>query len=61
MTHTFVILEISKEAFNEISSKLREAQYDHSFIEDDLIDMHGIAIKREKKKILIVTKYYCFW
>ena len=49
MTHSFATLEVSKETFDEISSKLREAKYDHSFIEDDLIDMHGIAIKEEKK------------
>lgn len=48
-THTYAVLEVSKEAFNEIKKKLREAGYDHAFI-DDVIDMHGIALSEETKK-----------
>lgn len=44
-THTFAVLEVSAAAYDEIASKLREAGYDHVFI-DEHIDMHGIALKR---------------
>jgi hypothetical protein len=48
MTHTFSILEVSKTTYEEIEKKLKDAGYDHAFIEDDrkiVIDMHGIALK----------------
>jgi hypothetical protein len=46
-THTFATLEVSQAVFDEIAAKLREAGYDHSFV-DGLIDMHGIALERTK-------------
>jgi hypothetical protein len=47
-THTFVELEVSREAYLEIYTLLAEAGYHHTFI-DGAIDMHGIALtgKRE--------------
>ena len=50
MTRTYVILEISPEAFLEIALRLREAGYDHVFEEDGkIIDMHGIALRKEEQ------------
>lgn len=49
-THTFVILDLSPSAFQEISNKLRAAGYDHTFMQEDgreVIDMHGIAVAAE--------------
>ena len=46
MTHTYAILPISPEAFDEIALALRAAGYDHAFTEDGL-DMHGIALAAE--------------
>jgi hypothetical protein len=46
-THTFVVLDISPEAYNEIAAKLHAADYGHCFIEQDgrtVIDMAGIAV-----------------
>lgn len=43
-THTCAILEISPAAYAEIESKLREAGYDHAFVED-FIDMSQIGLK----------------
>jgi hypothetical protein len=46
-THTYVILEISDAAFQEIKEKLEKAGYQHAFHEDEgrtVIDMHGIAV-----------------
>ncbi len=43
MTHTYAILPISREAFDEIATALRVAGYEHAFTEDGL-DMHGIAL-----------------
>lgn len=43
-THTYVVLDIDPEAFADISKKLRDAGYDHCFMPDGEIDMHGIAI-----------------
>lgn len=61
MTYTFVELEISSAAYDEIAAKLRAAGYDHVFhaarteIEGaqaeraPMIDMHGIALTREQQ------------
>lgn len=44
-THTYAQLEISRAAYDEIATKLREAGYDHCFIgEDGMIAMQGIAV-----------------
>jgi hypothetical protein len=47
ITHTYAILELSKDAFDEIRSKLITAGYEDQFNEQDgpsVIDMHGIAV-----------------
>lgn len=48
VTHTYAVLDISKEAYQEIRRLLEEAGYSHAFHKDDerpeVIDMHGIAI-----------------
>jgi hypothetical protein len=52
-THTFVELDLSPEAFEEIRRKLADAGYYHSF-KDGLgseplrLDMQGIALKSEE-------------
>ena len=43
-THTFAELAVSKRTFDEISRKLKAARYDHSFIDEETIDMQGIGI-----------------
>lgn len=48
MTYTYAILDVSEMTFEEIARKLREARYNHCF-DGDVIDMSGIAIKREEK------------
>lgn len=58
-THTYVVLEISKQAFDEISARLLAAGYSHAFHskshgadrfdKDTVIDMHGIALKVEER------------
>lgn len=51
-THTFAELGVSAAAYDEIAGKLREAGYDHAFIEATVgsgglvIDMHGIGLVR---------------
>lgn len=50
-THTYAILELSPESYNEIKEKLMEAEYNHVFHENEsgtVIDMHGIAVACEK-------------
>lgn len=52
-THTFVVIELSDQAFKEIFTKLKEAGYEHTFIEQDgktVIDMHGIAVGQREIK-----------
>lgn len=55
MTHTYVILEISQSAYDEVAKKLREAKYDHAFHKTagdrDVIDMHGIAVSGDGRAI----------
>lgn len=47
MTYTFVVLEVSSVAYQEIKDKLVRAGYDDQISEDGLIDMHGIAVKEK--------------
>ena len=50
-THTYVTLELSPGAFQEIKQKLQDAGYENShFIYNNgklTIDMYGIAVKQE--------------
>ena len=50
MTYTYAILKVSKETYDEIRQKLSEAKYDHAFDEEGIIDMHGIALEKDKNK-----------
>lgn len=42
-THTFVTLDVSQAAYDEIAGKLRAADYGHAFV-GSAIDMHGIGL-----------------
>lgn len=42
MTHTFATLGVSKAAFDEITQKLREAGYNHGFV-DGFIDIWNVS------------------
>lgn len=44
-TYTYVELEVSAAAYDEIAGKLRAADYDHAF-NDGTIDMHGIGLTK---------------
>lgn len=46
MTHTFAELEVSAAAYDEIRKLLEEAGYQHAFMEDGVIDMHGIGLTK---------------
>jgi hypothetical protein len=53
-THTLAELELSPAAYDEIAEKLRDAGYHHAFItdrfvDDTMIDMHGIGITRQSR------------
>jgi len=51
MTHTFVTLKISEEAFDEIRDLLHAAGYAHAIhVSRRLIDMHGLALERGEPK-----------
>jgi hypothetical protein len=54
MSHTYAILEVSKETFEEIHKSLKTAGYEHCFHEDRehglVIDMHGVALAQKGKK-----------
>lgn len=50
-THTFVELEVSAEAYDEIRAKLDAAGYDHALVpfeEGVTLDMHGIGLTRKR-------------
>lgn len=54
-THTYVMMDISAAAFEEIKRKLLAAGYDHaiipSFREDkEALDMHGIGLQIEEQR-----------
>ena len=50
-TYTFVTMEVSREAYSEIESKLKEAGYDHALHKLEpgkvVLNMHGIALAKE--------------
>lgn len=46
MTHTYAILEVSHATYDEIAERLRAASSDTHSFHGDVIDMHGIALKR---------------
>lgn len=48
-THTYAVLDISQEAYDEIRAKLEEAGYQHAFMPDGEIDMHGIAVSADPR------------
>lgn len=47
MSHTYTILELSKQAVDEIRKGFKEAGYQHAF-HDDVIDMHGVAVRENR-------------
>ena len=52
-SRTFVVLEVSPEAHDEIKRKLEEAGYNHALVgggDDILIDMHGIMLRRRAEE-----------
>jgi hypothetical protein len=53
-TYTYVTLEISPAAYDEIAGKLKASAYDHCFGEDGAIDMHGLAITRGPSQMIPV-------
>ena len=46
-THTYVELDISPAAYDEIRMKLEAADYGHCFMDDGTIDMHGLGLVRQ--------------
>lgn len=50
-THTYAILGLSNDAYDEIRRKLKDSGYSQNFHFQDgreLIEMHGLAIEREQ-------------
>ena len=48
-THTFSVLNVPPEVYNDIRARLKGAGYEHAFLpdgdgQDEVIDMHGIAL-----------------
>jgi hypothetical protein len=58
ITHTYVLLDLSEAAYLEIKNKLIANDYEHCIQDKDeneeRIDMHGIAIVKEKP---IIAKF----
>ena len=55
MSHTYVLLGISRAAYEEIYALLDQAGYQQAFHERDgyiVIDMHGIAVRAKKEKVV---------
>ena len=49
-TRTLATLELSAATYNEIHTKLKAAGYDQAFLENGMIDMHGIGITKVARK-----------
>lgn len=48
-THTHVELEVTGALYDEVREKLEAAGYEHAFGRDGEIDMHGIALIRQRQ------------
>lgn len=48
-THTYVTLELSASAYDEIFKKMQAAEYDDAINAEGEIDMQGIAVVREMR------------
>lgn len=59
-TYTLARLEVSEQAFNEISRKLRAAGYDHLFRRDGGIELTGLCleVEQETEPHTVATFYY---
>jgi len=62
MTYTYVTLDVSAAVYDEIAGKLKAAAYDQAFHEQAdgsvVIDMHGIALKREPDGLTIGSRTF---
>lgn len=54
-THTYAILEVSQEAYDEIHAKLKAAGYQHAFMDGNVIDMAGIGISADPEPLCLAT------
>lgn len=54
MTYTYALLEVSREAYQEIRRKLEDAGYAHTIGSDGAIDMHGLALVRLAQDVNII-------
>jgi hypothetical protein len=50
-TYTYVTMEISQAAYDEIHSKMKAADYGHAIDKDGTIDMHGLALIRSETQV----------
>ena len=48
MTHTYAIMEVSREAYREIRARLEVADYGHAIQPGGELDMRGIALMPDK-------------
>lgn len=58
MSHTYAVLDVSEETFDEIADLFTKANYDHAFVYDDntssptpIVDMHGVALRRGSPRV----------
>ena len=47
-TYTLAELDLTPDCYDEIATKLRDAEYHHCFMDDGTIDMHGIGVTRAR-------------
>ena len=49
-TRTYAKLPVPEDIYNEIKEKLTKAGYEHAFLSNGCIDMHGIALEKAEPK-----------
>ena len=57
MTYTLVKLEVPAEFHDFVAEKLREAEYDHAFVEGGGLDMTHIALVKPERSDALKRKY----
>jgi len=45
-TRTYAVLQVTSRTYTEIYEAFKAAEYSHAFMDDDVIDMHGVALSR---------------
>lgn len=60
MSHTYVVVEISPEAYEEIRAQLEDADYHHVLNDAPPLDMYGLAVAPKPPEVQVIERLHGF-